>query len=58
MHDLIKTVSKESLIFVSGSVMVMVSDITQNSRSRKSSDGFEVQGMLWSLTVLRRVVNQ
>lgn len=58
MHDLIKTVSKESLIFVSGSVMVMVSDITQNSRSRKSSGGFEVQGMLWSLTVLRRVVNQ
>ena len=46
MRELMKTVLKETLIDVSGSVMVMVSDITQNSRSRESSDGFEEQGML------------
>lgn len=46
MRELMKTVLKETLIVVSGSVMVMVSDITQKSRSRESRDDFEKQGML------------
>ena len=46
MRELMKTVLKETLIDVSGSVMVMVSDITQKSRSRESRDDFEKQGML------------
>ena len=46
MRELMKTVLKETLIDVSGSVMVMVSDITQKSRSRESRDDFKKQGML------------
>lgn len=46
MRVLMETVLKETLILVSGSVMVMVSDITQKSRSRESRDDFKEQGML------------